>query len=56
MSHSNPWSVQAIIDRIEAERPQGAGSARVRKSWVERLRRSVFGSGTVFFGGRHAMR
>ncbi|MFI6867738.1 hypothetical protein [Nocardia sp. NPDC050406] len=71
MSSKNPWSVQAIIERIDSERRQALEATRAevitvdlrsrrvprpRRSLLAILRSALFGCETAVFGGRHALR
>lgn len=67
MSSEGPWSVQSIIERVEAERRNGGGARHARRNPVpHRLRvwrnavalveMVLLGFGVAEFGGRHALR
>lgn len=61
----NPWSAQAIIDRVDREKRQAAGryaptettrAAGSRRSSFIRSPIAVPGGSTTGFGGRHGLR
>lgn len=70
MSGDNPWSVQSIIERVEADRSHNPGGRRARRrpaphrrlrrnSWryaLAALEVAFFGHSTMRLAGRHAAR
>lgn len=65
-SKPNPWSAQAIIEREKRQttparhtapaRRAARRPATTRERLLDVLRIAVFGWGTLFLGGRHALR